>query len=453
MSEVVKRKFHNTIGILSGAKASECTPDESYFCGQYVDRRERDLQDIALPIGMAYNFVSAALVPVFAPDSTICFSVMSVHLLNVLICVLALLKTPFQATARKYFAPMILVLSPITYLIVTNLHIAHQNFANMLISISLTMMLSIFGILLSPGRVGFYLPFAILLSVVGYVVTLGHEVGLKFSFIYTLTNLTTAVLRSIQQVQYHEIARREYALLIQAAPAKIVRHSVESSQGVSEIFATKLRQSVCLSTDWRSYQALSAKTSPEVLSRALGEYYNLCGRILSKHFPDGNYYADWIADEFFVVAFAKSEQFDPLLVDTMIYAAQDLLRGKQKFHADFGFPDSIDIGISSGQGLIGMMGPDWHKKATALGEIPGRSRRYQSAGKLVRKLQGNSDRIIFGPETILGIGSPFDVRELRMPEGRTLRDLDDVALYYIEGLGEPDSAEPPKSSASAGLVA
>jgi len=55
LSEAVKHKFHNTIRILGGAAASEFTPDERYFCGQYVAQRERDLQDIALPIGIAYN--------------------------------------------------------------------------------------------------------------------------------------------------------------------------------------------------------------------------------------------------------------------------------------------------------------------------------------------------------------------------------------------------------------
>lgn len=417
----------------------EADSDEAYFCAQFIKRREFDLQEIALPIGVAYNLISVFLVGLFTDSQTITAILSVVHVFNALLCVAAIIQSRLQSFFRKLW-PAVLVLSPAAYLIVSKINIERLVESELVISISLSVLLSIFGIILFPSRPRLLVVTALILSVLGCFATLNHVSCLQFTFIFSLACLTTTIYRVLQYSQQRQIARREYSALVQTVPAKIVRHSVESNQSLSEIFSTKLRNSVCLSTDWRSYQALSAKTDAGTLSRALGEYYNMCGVIFSKHFPKGNYYADWIADELFVVAFAQDDYMDHALVDNMILAAIDMIEQKKEFHKKFGFPSAIDVGICSGTCLIGMMGPDWHKKATALGEVAGRSRRYQSVGKLIRKMQGDTDRIVFGPEAKIGISRPFDVKALQLPEGRRLRDLDDAALFYIES---PDVSGPP----------
>jgi len=405
--------------------------DEAYFCTQFIKRRELDLQELALPIGVAYNLMSAIIVRMFTDSNTIVAILSIVHAFNALLCSAAIIESRFQSKLKNLL-PIVLVSSPAAYLIVSRMNIERMAQGELVVSISMAVLLTIFGIILFPARTKLFSFMAISLSGLAYYATQNHESCLPFTFILSVTSLTTVIYRVVQHAQLYQIGRREYSALVQTAPSKIVRHSVESSQSLSDVLSTKLRHSVCLSSDWRSYQALSAKLDASTLSSALGEYYNICGTIFSKHFPQGNYYSDWIADELFVVSFAQDEHMDYSLVDSMISAAIDLLEAKKKFHEKFGFPAAIDVGISSGSCLIGMMGPDWHKKATALGEVAGRSRRYQSAGKLIRNLKGETDRIIFGSEAIMGIASPFNVKSLDLPKGRTLRDLDGSQIFYIE---------------------
>lgn len=405
--------------------------DETYFCAQFIKRRELDLQELALPIGVAYNLVSAIIVPMFTDNNTIVAILSIVHAFNALLCSAAIIENRCQALSRNLL-PIALISSPAAYLIVSRINIERMAQGELVISISMSVLLTIFGIMLFPARPKLFSIMAVSLSGLAYYATQKHESHLPFTFILFITSLTTVIYRIVQHAQLYQIGRREYGALVQTAPSKIVRHSVESSQSLSEVLSTKLRHSVCLSSDWRSYQALSAKLDAGTLSRALGEYYNICGAIFSRHFPHGNYYSDWIADELFVVSFAQDDHMDYSLMNSMISAGIDLLEAKKKFHEKFGFPAAIDVGISSGSCLIGMMGPDWHKKATALGEVAGRSRRYQSVGKLIRNIQGEKDRIIFGSETIMDITRPFDVKPLDLPAGKTLRDLDGSQIFYIE---------------------
>lgn len=405
--------------------------DESFFCAQYVTRQEIDLQNIALKIGIAYNFTSAALVPKFG-DPTISHELMIMHVFAGILSIAVLCDKSIRQNLRKFLFPVLLLFAPLTYLWLTQRFIAISDESQTLLTGSLALVVSIFAIIMGPGRKTFFLGVPLLLGGAGFFATLDHKFGLVWSLINLLTNVATAAFRFLQQNQHYEIARREYSLLTQAAPAKIIRHSIETNKAIADVFAPKIRRCVCLSSDWRGYQSLSAKIAPDKLAATLGDYYNLCGNLLARHFPDGNYYSDWIADEFFVVVFHRDGGEDDLLVDQMIGFSVDLLREKAAFQRLYGLPNAIDIGISSGRGLIGMMGPSSHKKATALGDVPGLARRYQSAGKLLRNSRGQSDRIIFGSQSLLDIRFPFDIHEMRLSHSGALRDLDDQCIYYLE---------------------
>ena len=72
-----------------------------------------------------------------------------------------------------------------------------------------------------------------------------------------------------------------------------------------------------------------------------------------------------------------------------------------------------------------MMGPASHRKATALGDVPGQARRLQSAGKILRDVFGNRDPIMFGAKSLLQVTAPFDVREFLLDPKNSIRDFKD----------------------------
>lgn len=95
-------------------------------------------------------------------------------------------------------------------------------------------------------------------------------------------------------------------------------------------------------------------------------------------------------------------------------------------------PINIDVGVASGVALIGMMGPAGHRKATALGDVPGQARRYQEIGKQIRRKFGENDRVLFGYNSLLQITQPFDVKQFELEAGGKVRDVAEDRVFYLE---------------------
>jgi class 3 adenylate cyclase len=238
---------------------------------------------------------------------------------------------------------------------------------------------------------------------------------------------------------FHE-ARREYALRGKIAPAHIVRMSGGDAEDLQSVFEPKKRRSVCISSDWRNYQKLSEKLDPNQLRDALNGYYDICYGLLRQAFPRGNYYTDWIADELFIVVFVEENEDAKAVVNAAMHFAESLIRGKETFRSRYGLPAAIDVGVSTGSALIGMMGPEGFRKATALGDIPGRARRLQSAGKLLRSRLGEADRVVFDHDVLMQIVDAFDVKTFEAQAPLRLRDLACDSLFYVEPNGAPKTA-------------
>jgi hypothetical protein len=413
--------------------------DEQYFCNRYITRIESDLISIAIPICIAYNFASVPLIPLLVKMDGSKWDLVQMHVIAGVLFAALLITTPWKKQTIKLIYPWLLCVAPIAYLLVLKQNIDTQAQQELLLTCAIVLIVSTFSILISPSRLYSYVLLSLVFSGVGFYASSGHELGPVFGIIFSLGTCSTAAFRFMQHKQQIKLAKHEYSLLIKSAPAKIIRHSAEYEQDVNELFKPQNMYCVCLSSDWRGYQSLSSATSPDMLATALGDYYELCGELLTKWFPEGNHYTDWIADELFVVAYARDAQAAPHLTHQMILMATELIKARSSFQKKFGFPEAIDIGISCGQSLIGMMGPSWYKKATSLGEIPGQSRRYQTTGKLLRMQRGNTDRIIFGPETLLHISVPFNVYDFTVSPNMKLRDLSSPTLYYIESEKDIDS--------------
>lgn len=292
--------------------------------------------------------------------------------------------------------------------------------------------LSAFCAVLYPGRRrGLYVLLAL--------VVVGAHLGMRpvaggaiWAAIYTIFIGFTLVMRLDQDRRAQRAARADYRFRSQVAPMHIVRHATGEGADLQELFKPELKECACLSSDWRNYQELSASMSPSQLTMTLNEYYDLCQALLEKCLPKGNYYTDWIADEFFTVIYAVDGEEPARLVDAALRFGTELILAKEEFARVHGLPRAIDIGISSGKALLGLMGPEGHRKATALGEVPGRARRFQGGGKLLRKKRGDADRIIFGRECLMRLQTAYEVASETLDAGESIRDVQDREVYFLE---------------------
>lgn len=407
------------------------SPDEQFFVQERMTRRHFEQTEFAIKFSICFHVFGALIMPSVALPSLI-IPLVSTHLIVCALCVLMLIKSPMQESLIKYLYPVLLLVIPIAYFISLKANILQGDSAGFFISGMGAFLVGIFSLFLDPGNKLVHTLWLVIICGLGYWGFYGHQLGSLLGLVNSVSAAACFAFTQSHKAQYIRAARLEYNLLIRAAPAKIVRQSASGNLSISEVFAPRLRYCVCMSSDWRGYQELSASLSVDALSKALGDYYEMCEAILSKAFPDGNYYTDWIADEFFVVIYQKSAGDKNDLVNQSLEFAHDMILGKRDFVARYGLPDAIDIGVSCGEALIGMMGPSGHQKATALGEVPGWARRIQGAGKLIRMQQGDRDRVIFGAVVLLDITKPFVVQEYVLEPGKKLRDLDHERLFFID---------------------
>ena len=203
--------------------------------------------------------------------------------------------------------------------------------------------------------------------------------------------------------------------------------------------APSTKYCVCLSSDWREYQELVAGMADDVVAKMLENYYTRVEEVLDRELSNIDYYMDWIADELFVVMYFENIVLPDLaqrqqLTLQALHLARELLLAKEKFATDSAIELCIDIGLSVGKSLIGVLGPEHMRKSTALGSTPGRSRRMQQLGKFLRSQLGAEDRVIFGDELMIAAYLPvvpdisvqhFDVGE------RKMRNMEDKRIYFI----------------------
>ena len=405
--------------------------DERFFVSERLARRFREQTDVTLKVSVAFHIFAASIMPFIALPEMVTPLIVT-HVIMLLFCVAMIIENPAQDELIRKVYPFLLVVVPVAYAISASRFIARGDPDGIFISGVGIIMVCMFALLMDPGSKKLHILWTALFCGLGYWAFSGHKVGLFLGLINSVAAILSFVLTQSHKAQYVKLARLEYNLLIRAAPAKIVRQSASGNISISEAFAPRSRRCVCVSSDWRGYQALSETMSVDALSRALGDYYEMCERVLSAAFPDGNYYTDWIADEFFAVIYSKGDNDKSDLVNQSLQFAFDLVMGKKDFVTQHGLPEAIDIGVSYGDALIGMMGPAGHQKVTALGEVPGRARRIQGAGKLIRMSHGECDRVIFGSSVLLGITRPFHVQEFVLESGKKIRDTDNDRLYFLD---------------------
>jgi class 3 adenylate cyclase len=412
--------------------------DERFYVSEALQRRYLAHTDAAVKIGMIATIPAIILVAVFGQPKFKMFYI-SAHVVYALLSVLCLDISRWRRVAVRYLYPCMIALLPLCYLYVVHENISYKLENETIYAALAAFMICLFAVMVDLGLWSVQLAVAGVICAGGYWAYDKHPMSAYLFVVHSIATITGVGFMMLYRSQDRQIALREYHLLIRAAPAKIVRQAASSQVSIFDAFAPKLRRCVCISSDWRGYQELSSKISPADLAKSLGSYYESCTQLLNELFPDGNFYSDWIADELFIVIFAKDDSEEKLLVNQALRFAQQMLGKKQKFLAEFGLPKSIDIGISSGSALIGMIGPETHRKATALGDVPGVARRLQDAGKLIRHHVGDRDRVIFGVKTLMEITEGFEIHEFGLENGQKIRDLSTNKIFYMEHTAQAET--------------
>lgn len=214
-------------------------------------------------------------------------------------------------------------------------------------------------------------------------------------------------------------------------PENILTKAAISGRPINELFAPTKRECICICSDWRNYQALTNNMNEESLASLLSNYYARVNALISLFVPSGNYFSDWIADELFIVLYVDGEanRLDELAKQA-VKLSRGIIQVRQDIWQLHKAPEAIDFGIAAGTAFVGIIGPEGHTKATALGELPGRARRIQTFGKHLRTLHGDKDRIIFGEDVLRLVRDAAGPVEVAAVDGQ-LRNVSDTKLFYL----------------------
>ena len=106
---------------------------------------------------------------------------------------------------------------------------------------------------------------------------------------------------------------------------------------------------------------------------------------LDSIFPHGNYYADWTADELFIIFYGNKEQKDQVNNESLNFCHNLATKLYIDISNSINKGIKYDIGLSSGSGLIGLQGPGKFKKTTITGDVAGNAKRFETQAKELRK--------------------------------------------------------------------
>ena len=238
------------------------------------------------------------------------------------------------------------------------------------------------------------------------------------------------------QIMVHRSLKRETINSFRqqsiCTPKQVLINAIQTGRTVSEVFGPEDRASVCICSDWRQFQAFSARVTANKLAKVLEAYYTLQIQLLDVAFPEGNYFIDWIADELFVVGFATATSDEGALAESAVAFARSSLEGRIQFSTTYGAPEGLDIGISRGIATVGMLGPKGNKKATALGAVAGLARRLQTVAKELRLSEGAMDRVVLHPNFASVLKYTDAYTTMSLPRGLLIKDLDVAQVLVLQ---------------------
>lgn len=208
------------------------------------------------------------------------------------------------------------------------------------------------------------------------------EVGV---FVFAIFGTVTMFLVSRQVFARSLLSK--YRNLLSLQPAVVAKRLTVSDRRLldDEAFQARDRFTVCLSSDWRNYQAMTASREPKMISRLFEVYYNIVFEALSIAAPSGRYYADWTADEIMVIFYGDSDdEREQVIREALEFARVMATDVPDRVKAEMDMVLKYDIGIATGVGYLGLQGPRERRKTTIAGEVAGTAKRLETEGKDLR---------------------------------------------------------------------
>tara|TARA_B100000315_G_scaffold97278_1_gene89445 strand:+ start:7206 stop:8546 length:1341 start_codon:yes stop_codon:yes gene_type:complete len=154
---------------------------------------------------------------------------------------------------------------------------------------------------------------------------------------------------------------------------------------LDDVLRAEHRFTVCLCADWRDFQKMAMAKEPGFISDLFDKYYTIVLEELDRIVPDGNYYANWRADELFVIFYNESNEDKQTMKESLKFVHSLATKIYNQVMNEFEINLDYDIGLSCGIGLLGLQGPSKMKKMTVSGEPAGRAARFQTEAKTIRR--------------------------------------------------------------------
>lgn len=170
--------------------------------------------------------------------------------------------------------------------------------------------------------------------------------------------------------------------------AQVATLNSESSDAV-ELFRPDGRFVVCLCADWRGFQSLTEKRTAQEISVMLERFYDEVFFELSLVAGSGNYFLNWTADELFLIFYDPEDDRENVIKESTAFLEAILMRISRIMIEEFKDEVIFDVGVSSGIGLLGLLGPKSMKKTTLAGNVAGLAKRYQEDAKTIRAQSSN----------------------------------------------------------------
>ena len=212
--------------------------------------------------------------------------------------------------------------------------------------------------------------------------------------------------------QFLDNLYKRFTHISSLVPMQIAKYYTisEGRENLEDIFKSEERFTVCLCSDWRNYQKITNTSEHRDVQDMLERFYEIIYSELSKSDLDGQYYADWTADELFIIFYGNQDQKDKVISESLAFC--HTLATKLYIEVSNSLNKGIkyDIGLSSGEGLIGLQGPGKFKKTTITGDVAGNAKRFETQAKTLRaENQSNSFPIVVMNKSLKELALKGDV--------------------------------------------
>ena len=286
-------------------------------------------------------------------------------------------------TNQSYY--LILLLATFFVIMISNIFIYRfykEQYALVLLSISTLFLVSIYKPEISSD---------IVKLIIFHIISFGICIYYRYEFTTSLVN------------KYEHLSS-----LLPHKFAKLLSVSDENLE-IDKIFPTKEYFAVCLCADWRNYQKLTNANTKDQIGEMIEKFYTIIYKELGKLNISGQYYADWTADELFIIFYGEESDKNIVKSEALNFCHSLATTLYMEISTKINKNILYDIGLSSGYGLIGLQGPSNFKKTTITGDVAGNSKRYETQAKKIRnKNNKDSFPIIVMDEELSQIASKLE---------------------------------------------